>query len=105
VQAGPGHSLTGVIAEISVEARHLVVDDPPAVGVVADDHAEVHGEGGAVAETAPYWTWSLVWRRTESQPPVLAAAKALTDDRGAPTFGNGVAWLPSGDPYRPGQSV
>src|SRR5260370_16093926 len=36
--------------EISVEARHLVVDDPPAVGVLADDHTEVHGEGGAVAE-------------------------------------------------------
>jgi hypothetical protein len=55
-----------------------------------------------IVAPAPYWTWSLVWRRTESQPPVLAAAKALTDDRGGPTFGNGVAWLPSGDPYRPG---
>jgi hypothetical protein len=27
------------------------VDDPPAVGVLADDHTEVHGEGGAVVET------------------------------------------------------
>jgi hypothetical protein len=43
-----------------------------------------------------------VWRRTESQPPVLAAAKALTDDRGGPAFDPGVAWLPSDDPYRPG---
>src|SRR5258708_11807034 len=47
----PGHSLIGFIAGISVEARHLVVDDPPAVGLLADDHTEVHGEGGAVAET------------------------------------------------------
>jgi hypothetical protein len=34
VQAGPGHCLIGFIAEISVEARHLVVGDPPAVGVL-----------------------------------------------------------------------
>ena len=27
------------------------MDDPPAVGILADDHAEIHGEGGAVAET------------------------------------------------------
>jgi hypothetical protein len=32
---------------------------------------------------------------------VLAAAKALTDDRSGPTFDNGAAWLPSDDPYRP----
>jgi hypothetical protein len=32
---------------------------------------------------------------------VLAAAKALTDDRGGLTCGNGIAWLPSDDPYRP----
>jgi len=55
-----------------------------------------------IVAPAPYWTWSLVWRRTESQPSVLAAAKALTGDRGALTFDNGVAWLPSDDPYRPG---
>jgi hypothetical protein len=58
----------------------------------------------SIVAPAPYWTWSLVWRRTESQPPVLAAAKALTDDRGGPTFDD-VAWLPSDDPYRPSQSV
>jgi hypothetical protein len=33
---------------------------------------------------------------------VLAAAKALTDDRGDLTFDAGVAWLPSDDPHRPG---
>jgi len=41
-----------------------------------------------------------VWRQAESQPPVLAAAKALTDDRGGLTFDDGAAWLPSDDPYR-----
>ena len=55
-----------------------------------------------IVAPAPYWTWSLMWRRTESQPSVLAAAKALTDNRGGLTFDNGVAWLPSDDPYRPG---
>ena len=30
-----------------------------------------------IVAPAPYWTWSLVWRRAESQPSVLAAAKAL----------------------------
>ncbi len=55
-----------------------------------------------IVAPAPYWTWSLVWRRAESQPSVLAAVKALTDDRGGLTFDIGVAWLPSGDPYRKG---
>jgi DNA-binding transcriptional LysR family regulator len=54
-----------------------------------------------IVAPAPYWTWSLVWRRTESQSHVLAAARALTDDRAGPTFAKGVAWLPSDDPYRP----
>jgi hypothetical protein len=46
----PERGLTGFVAESSVEARYLVVDDPPAVGVLTDDHAEAHGEGAAVAE-------------------------------------------------------
>ena len=58
-----------------------------------------------IVAPAPYWTWSLVWRRTETQPAVLAAADALSDDRGFPTFDDGAAWLPSDDPYRPSQSV
>jgi DNA-binding transcriptional LysR family regulator len=58
-----------------------------------------------IVAPAPYWTWSLVWRQTESQPSVLAAAHALTGDRGFPTFDGGAAWLPSDDPYRPSQSV
>jgi DNA-binding transcriptional LysR family regulator len=54
-----------------------------------------------IVAPAPYWTWSLVWRRAESRAPVLAAAKALTDDRGGLTFDAAAAWLPSGDPHRP----
>lgn len=48
----------------------------------------------------PYWTWSLVWRKAESRPSVLAAVKALTEDRAGPAFDLGTAWLPSDDPYR-----
>ena len=55
-----------------------------------------------IVAPAPYWTWSLVWRRAESQPPVLAAVRALTEDRDGLTLDDGAAWLPSGDPYRPG---
>jgi len=55
-----------------------------------------------IVAPAPYWTWSLIWRRAESRPPVLAAAKALTDDREGPAFDSGETWLPSDDPYRPG---
>jgi DNA-binding transcriptional LysR family regulator len=49
-----------------------------------------------------YWTWSLVWRGGEVRTAVLAVADALCDgiqDLGihAPD-----AWLPAGDPHRPG---
>jgi hypothetical protein len=33
----PGLLLIGLIAEISAKTRHLVVEEPPAVGVLADD--------------------------------------------------------------------
>jgi hypothetical protein len=55
-----------------------------------------------IVEPVPYWTWSLVWRRAESRPPVLAAAAALAGDRDGLAFADGVTWLPSDDPYRPG---
>ncbi len=41
-----------------------------------------------IVAPAPYWTWSLVWRRTEGRPSVLAAVKALTGDRGGLTLDN-----------------
>jgi DNA-binding transcriptional LysR family regulator len=46
------------------------------------------------------WTWSLVWRRDEVRPTVLAAADAITRDVGdLGIHGSGV-WLPAGDPHR-----
>ncbi|MFC1413529.1 LysR family transcriptional regulator [Streptacidiphilus sp. N1-12] len=64
-----------------------------------------------VVAPAPYWTWSLVWRRGEVRAAVLAAADALTSgaNSGAKDGTNdgdrlGVhapdAWLPEGDPHR-----
>ena len=55
-----------------------------------------------IVAPTPYWTWSLVWRKAESHPSVLAAAKALIEDLGDPAFGHVAAWLPSDDPYRAG---
>jgi DNA-binding transcriptional LysR family regulator len=46
------------------------------------------------------WTWSLVWRRDELRPTVLAATDAITRDVGdLGIHGSGV-WLPAGDPHR-----
>ena len=49
---------------------------------------------------AVLWTWSLVWRRTESRPAVLAAADAITRDVGDLGLGEPGIWLPENDPYR-----
>jgi len=46
------------------------------------------------------WTWSLVWRRDELRPTVLAAADAIARDVGdLGIHGSGV-WLPEDDPHR-----
>jgi DNA-binding transcriptional LysR family regulator len=53
-----------------------------------------------VIEPQLYWTWSLVWRRDERRPSVLAVIGALRagdDDFGIRDPGG---WLPEGDPYR-----
>ena len=54
-----------------------------------------------VIEPVVMWTWSLVWRRDEIRPVVLAAAEAITCDGGG---GLGLhdpgTWLPEGDPHR-----
>jgi DNA-binding transcriptional LysR family regulator len=47
-----------------------------------------------------YWTWSLVWRRDEARPAVLATADALTQNVGDPGIHDAGAWLPDGDPYK-----
>lgn len=47
-----------------------------------------------------YWTWSLVWRRSEARPSVLSAVDALTHDVGDLGLDAPDAWLPEGDPYK-----
>ena len=47
-----------------------------------------------------YWTWSLVWRRSEARASVLAVVDALGDRGGDLGIHGPDAWLPKGDPYR-----
>ena len=53
-----------------------------------------------VIEPAVLWTWSLVWRRDEIRPVVLAAAEAITRDVGELGLHDPGAWLPDGDPHK-----
>jgi DNA-binding transcriptional LysR family regulator len=46
-----------------------------------------------------YWTWSLVWRRDEQRPSVLAVIDALRTDDDFGIHDPG-AWLPEDDPHR-----
>jgi len=46
------------------------------------------------------WTWSLVWRREETRPVVLAAAEAITRDVGELGLHDPGTWLPDGDPHK-----
>jgi DNA-binding transcriptional LysR family regulator len=48
-----------------------------------------------------YWTWSLVWRRTETHASVLAVVEALGGDVGDFGLDGPDVWLPEGDPHRP----
>lgn len=53
-----------------------------------------------VIDPTVMWTWSLVWRREEIRPVVIAAAEAITrdvDDLGLHDPGT---WLPDGDPHK-----
>jgi DNA-binding transcriptional LysR family regulator len=90
-------------------ATRMLIDDGGITGLAFFDHVRrlrrplVNSPKGQVTPIpadlvrrpivapAPYWTWSLVWRRTERQPSVLAAVKALTEDRRAPAFDDGIA--------------
>ena len=47
-----------------------------------------------------YWTWSLVWRRGEQRPAVLAAVDSLTDRIGDLGMRGPAAWLPDSDPHK-----
>jgi DNA-binding transcriptional LysR family regulator len=53
-----------------------------------------------VTDPEVIWTWSLVWRRDETRPTVLAAAEAITGDVGELGIHGGRVWLPAGDPHR-----
>ena len=53
-----------------------------------------------VTDPQPYWTWSLVRRRDESRPAVLAAVDALTAGVGDLGLHGPDAWLPDFDPHR-----
>jgi hypothetical protein len=53
-----------------------------------------------VIDPVPLWTWSLVWRRDETDPTVKAVIDAFTRapvDLGAQ---GPATWLPAGDPHR-----
>ncbi|MGD1218565.1 MULTISPECIES: LysR family transcriptional regulator [Streptomyces] len=54
----------------------------------------------AVVGPEIYWTWSLVWRRSEVRSSVLAAVDALCDGVGDLGIHASDAWLPDCDPYR-----
>jgi hypothetical protein len=47
-----------------------------------------------------HWTWSLVWRESETRTGVLAAVDALCDGVGDLGLRAPDAWLPEGDPHR-----
>jgi DNA-binding transcriptional LysR family regulator len=53
-----------------------------------------------VAEPEVYWTWSLVWRRSETRPAVLSTVDALTAGVGDLGLHASGTWLPQGDPYK-----
>lgn len=53
-----------------------------------------------VVAPAPLWTWSLVWRRGEQNPGVLAVVEAFTRDAPPTPLVVADAWLPQDDPHR-----
>lgn len=53
-----------------------------------------------VIAPAPLWTWSLVWRRGEQNPGVLAVVDAFTRDAPRTPLVDADTWLPQDDPHR-----
>lgn len=55
-----------------------------------------------VVAPTPLWTWSLVSRRGETNPAVLAVIDEFTSDTAALGVGEPGTWLPADDPHRGG---
>ncbi|MFD0065379.1 MULTISPECIES: LysR family transcriptional regulator [unclassified Streptomyces] len=53
-----------------------------------------------VVEPKVYWTWSLVWRRSEVRTAVLNTVDALTEGLGDFGIHDSDSWLPDDDPYK-----
>ena len=54
----------------------------------------------AVQHPIPMWTWSLVWRRGESNPLVHAVIDAFTVGIDVSSLTEAGTWLPADDPHR-----
>lgn len=52
-----------------------------------------------VVAPAPMWTWSLVWRRGEDDPAVLAVIEAFTAGTPPTVPVDAQTWLPADDPH------
>ncbi|MEU4390204.1 LysR family transcriptional regulator [Kribbella sp. NPDC023855] len=53
-----------------------------------------------VTDPAPYWTWSLISRRSDPRTAVRATIEALTHDVPPLCADLTTCWLPADDPYR-----
>jgi hypothetical protein len=47
-----------------------------------------------------YWTWSLIWRRSEQRPAVRAAVDAFAEATNIPPLRAEGVWMPDTDPHR-----
>ncbi|WP_082022924.1 LysR family transcriptional regulator [Mycolicibacterium setense] len=54
-----------------------------------------------VVSPSPLWTWSLVWRRDETAPAVLAVVDEFTRGVGDLGLDAPDVWLPEDDPHHP----
>ena len=54
---------------------------------------------------SPLWTWSLVWRRGETNDAVRGVIDEFTKGVGDLGVNDETSWLPAGDPYRDGSSA
>lgn len=54
-----------------------------------------------VVAPTPLWTWSLVWRRAEDSPAVLAVVDEFTRGIGDLGLDDPGAWVPDDDPHHP----